>query len=319
MVVERVCVHQERPPLTPELRLHQEYCLLMTACWQQDPGLRPSFAQVVQCLALMLDHLGSLTPDASPATADQHHGVGAAGASQVRVFVDQQMDHSQPLNSLAGGMASSSAVRRSNNAEGHDILVDDIWSSMKLLPADVRGGAAISNGAADKGRPGGAAGAAALNQCCPLAGDKLYASHQVAAESLAHSFSHQGRRRPRKTQSQLLVGADLAEHFCLQRSKSQLVLGAFPSSAKANRPWQYSSSQSMHLALDLGLPVRGLAAGMTPKVHVLSLIAAQSSSFVTAAAAAEAPPPGGTAVTAPVQLVAATTGDPAAARHFRDL
>ena len=51
VVVERVVVAQERPPVPPDMPA--EYQLLMTRCWTAEPNARPTFPQVCwQLLAL---------------------------------------------------------------------------------------------------------------------------------------------------------------------------------------------------------------------------------------------------------------------------
>jgi hypothetical protein len=49
-----VCVVLQVPPDMPS-----EYSLLMRSCWDGDTGKRPTFAQVIQCLELLLDNLTS--------------------------------------------------------------------------------------------------------------------------------------------------------------------------------------------------------------------------------------------------------------------
>jgi hypothetical protein len=44
VVVERVVVKQERPPVPEDMP--EEYVLLMQRCWDQGPTKRPSFPQV---------------------------------------------------------------------------------------------------------------------------------------------------------------------------------------------------------------------------------------------------------------------------------
>ena len=51
-VVERVGLQGERPPF-PE-QTPEEYSLLMSSCWGENPSARPSFEQVAECLNLMV-------------------------------------------------------------------------------------------------------------------------------------------------------------------------------------------------------------------------------------------------------------------------
>jgi len=59
IILLRLCLvsWQERPPVPHNMP--DEFALLMRACWDPDPALRPSFNQIIQCLELMLDTLSS--------------------------------------------------------------------------------------------------------------------------------------------------------------------------------------------------------------------------------------------------------------------
>lgn len=56
-VVERVVVRGERPPVPSNMPT--EYSMLMQNCWDADAAKRPTFAQLIQCIELLLDNLTS--------------------------------------------------------------------------------------------------------------------------------------------------------------------------------------------------------------------------------------------------------------------
>eukprot|EP00775_Hariotina_reticulata_P008299 gene8299-8484_t len=60
-VVQRVVVGGQRPPI-PQIA-PEEYCLLMTRCWDACSHARPTFKQIAECLQLMLDSQDSSTLD----------------------------------------------------------------------------------------------------------------------------------------------------------------------------------------------------------------------------------------------------------------
>ncbi|KAF6260605.1 hypothetical protein COO60DRAFT_1700220 [Scenedesmus sp. NREL 46B-D3] len=234
-VVERVVVRGERPAVPPDMPT--EYSLLMRSCWDADASKRPTFAQVIQCLELLLDNL----------TSD----------SDGRISEESEGAHSTSSN-------SGNSSGRGGNASGgyaHSSIAMEGLLARRSAP---HAAAQVPEEAAFAGRKAGAAGSsAAAADIAAGRPEGLLGSPWLAAAGLGLAAATPAAPQPPdRKQLQLVSLADKAMSDCAPSgpSTSSAAIGRPPwldtvlMGRQTGGTWSSSLGGSGSMGSTLGVP-----------------------------------------------------------------